>query len=90
MYFHLSNFTTGAFSPNGNLLRTEGNSTFINQWAFFTGVNTVSATRKFRVFNTLGNLLVANGTTDNADNITLEASQHNIIFNAGGDEVIGV
>lgn len=83
---HLNEFYL--FSPwtgvNGNLFRTDGNSANINQWEFYTGVDQFSLTRKYRVFTTL-NSGAANGTLQNDQNIVIEASQRDMIFNAGGN-----
>ena len=83
-YFQISNFTSGAFSPQGKLFRTDGVNTLMNQWQFYTGPNAAASTQKFRIYtniNSTGDL----GTLQNEDNITLEASRRDMIFNAGGD-----
>lgn len=85
--FHINNFY--CFEPenafyNGRLFRTDGNSSVINQWQFFTGSTDNATTQKFRVFTTLTQTL-QNSTLINDQNITLEASQRDMIFNAGGN-----
>ncbi len=69
---------------NGTLFRTDGANSTINQWQMFTGATNGATTQKFRVFTTL-NSNIANGTLMNTENITLEASQRDMIFNAGGN-----
>ncbi|MDD2385377.1 MAG: hypothetical protein PHP52_01185, partial [Bacteroidales bacterium] len=66
----------------GEIFRTNGPSTVFNSWRFFTGGT--SGTEKFQIF-TSTNLGTANGTLQNDQNITLQSTQRDMIFNAGGD-----
>ncbi len=78
-YMHLTNLTN-----IGSHFRTDGPDFFRSQWEFFTGPTAGNTTRKFRVFTTQTGPL-DNGTLQNNQHITLEASQRDMIFNAGGD-----
>ncbi len=84
---HLSNFTAvGGSNPGGRLFRTDGLAGIVNQWEFNTGTTTANATQKFRAFTTVdGTALPLTNIATNENNITLEASQRDLIFNAGGD-----
>jgi len=66
----------------GEIFRTNGPATVFNRWRFFTGGTT--GTEKFQIF-TSTNLGTANGTLQNDQNITLQSTQRDMIFNAGGD-----
>lgn len=67
-----------------NMFRTDGLIGFPNQWQMFTGPTVGTTTQKFRVFTTLTQPW-PNFTLVNDQNVTLEASQRDMIFNAGGN-----
>jgi hypothetical protein len=67
----------------GQVFRTDGPINRFNRWQLFTGPD-ANATEKFQIF-TSTNLTTANGTLQNDQNITLQATQRDMIFNAGGD-----
>lgn len=69
---------------NGNLFRTDGFRGQICQWQFFTGTNATSSTQKFRIYTNV-NTSDIQGTQTNDQNITLEASVRDMLFNAGGE-----
>ncbi len=84
-YLHVANFTNvGGSNAGGRLFRTDGLAGIVNQWEFNTGTTTANATQKFRVFTTVdGTTLPLTNIATNENNITLEASQRDLIFNAG-------
>ena len=63
----------------GELFRTVGVQDQTNHWRFITGIS-----EKFQVFTTL-NAAVANGQRISDQNVTLQATQRDMIFNAGGN-----
>lgn len=75
-YMHLTNIST-----IGSHFRTDGPDYFRSQWEFFTGPSAGNTTRKFRVL-TLANSTIDFGTLQNNENVYLEASQRDMIFNA--------
>ena len=89
-YLHVANFTNvGGSNAGGRLFRTDGLAGIVNQWQFFTGTTSANATQKFRVFTTIDGVSTptdpAADITISSQNITLEASQRDMIFNAGGN-----
>ncbi|RFC55055.1 tail fiber domain-containing protein [Brumimicrobium aurantiacum] len=68
----------------GNLIRTDGANNIVNRWQLFTGATSGTSTEKFQIFTTL-NSPIANGQEVSNQNITLQASQRDMIFNAGGN-----
>lgn len=83
---HLSDFLLGVPMDyqHGNMFRTDGSSQLNNRWMLYSGSGIGNSTEKFAV-TTKTFLSTANGTLQNPDNITLQASQRDMIFNAGGD-----
>lgn len=78
LHINASEMTTG------NVFRTNGSAKESNMWQLFTGGNYIGSTEKLRIFTTT-NTNEANGTLQNDQNITLQATQRDMIFNAGGD-----
>lgn len=78
LHINASEMTTG------KVFRTNGSAKLSNMWQLFTGGNYISSTEKLRIFTTT-NTNEANGTLQNDENITLQATQRDMIFNAGGD-----
>lgn len=67
----------------GNLLRTDGSDLDTNEWELYTG-NYENRTRKFRVYSRPGSN-IQNATLYNSLNAYVEASQRDLIINAGGE-----
>jgi len=67
----------------GELFRTDGSDQDFNQWELYTG-NFEHRSRKFRAYTRPGTP-VHNSTLLNSSNAYLEASQRDLIFNAGGE-----
>lgn len=61
-FLHLTNFTLGAFSPQGEMFRTDGNRTIANHWKMFTGTNAANSTEKFRITSIANSGAVEMGT----------------------------
>jgi flagellar hook assembly protein FlgD len=68
----------------GQVFRTDGPINQFNRWQLFTSDNYANAVEKFQIY-TAKNLSSDNGTLQNDQNITLQATQRDMVFNAGGD-----
>jgi hypothetical protein len=53
-FLHVSNITTGAFSPNGRLFRTDGLNSISNSWSMWLTNNAGVSFEQFRIANTVG------------------------------------
>jgi hypothetical protein len=87
---HINELYLGApISPNplGNLFRTDGSNDVMNQWELFTGDIDVTS-RKFRIYTNFDLQtqvnISQNYTLQNNQNAYIEASQRDLIINAGG------
>ncbi len=83
---HLHDFLLGApiDYQRGNLIRTDGVNKIENRWQLFTGPNYANTTEKFSVYTSTNHPII-NEALQNDQNITLQATQRDMIFNAGGD-----
>ena len=82
---HVNYFLLG-FNPatDNFMFRTDGLDNVMQRWQMFTGPNLANTTEKFAIFTT-NTLPIANFTTVNNQHVTIQATQRDMIFNAGGN-----